>query len=340
MSKKVRVTSCSSNHAQPRRRPSSRTPLPSSPKSRRSTSRARPSGPSRQHQAASLAANLPPENYNLGNTLPKSKISTKMATAVVPDGLLVRARRTEDPDALGSSNGFTDGSTPSSTAATMDADSEDKGDDGRRRPVPVWSLVLCVVVAVFTLFGVGRLCLPHYEDSMANGIVVGGAAEGIRLGAIGSRPGDLESNDEPGAPTTWTALAARYSWHISELEHVVWYSWITAASTALGVLPFLFVRQFKPAVLAASNCVAAGMMIAATICLIWEGLMHKITEHGFDDSDTAMNYWSVAGGFLGGCIFMLASKHYLDQHEHLKFIGFEGTSIMRIHYSHTLYNKH
>ncbi|KAA0172625.1 hypothetical protein FNF27_05849 [Cafeteria roenbergensis] len=58
-------------------------------------------------------------------------------------------------------------------------------------------------------------------------------------------------------------------WHRAEL--VLWFGWITAACTGLGVVPFLFASRLPPALSAASNAVACGMMVAASVGLVLEG---------------------------------------------------------------------
>lgn len=57
------------------------------------------------------------------------------------------------------------------------------------------------------------------------------------------------------------------------LELVFWWAWVTCASTALGAVPFFLCRA-RPGVVAlgASNAAAAGMMLAASATLAWEGL--------------------------------------------------------------------
>jgi zinc transporter ZupT len=54
---------------------------------------------------------------------------------------------------------------------------------------------------------------------------------------------------------------------------VVWsYAWITAASTGLGALPFLVLDAFNRRWLGVTNALAAGMMMAASVNLLIEGM--------------------------------------------------------------------
>jgi zinc transporter, ZIP family len=62
---------------------------------------------------------------------------------------------------------------------------------------------------------------------------------------------------------------ASSSW--ADAEVVLWHAWLTAASTGLGVVPFLVNRSPSSAVLGICNGVAAGMMLAASARLALEG---------------------------------------------------------------------
>jgi hypothetical protein len=54
--------------------------------------------------------------------------------------------------------------------------------------------------------------------------------------------------------------------------HIVWYyGWITAICTGLGVIPFIFVKKPDNYWMGISNALAAGMMMAASYSLMYEG---------------------------------------------------------------------
>lgn len=88
---------------------------------------------------------------------------------------------------------------------------------------------------------------------------------------------------------------------VATVEIVFWSSWITCAATGLGILPFLFVKHFEHKWIAVGNCIAAGMMIAASVGLLEEGV-----QGGMED------VWRVAIGFLVGIVFIWQSKQRLD----------------------------
>jgi ZIP family zinc transporter len=94
------------------------------------------------------------------------------------------------------------------------------------------------------------------------------------------------------------------------LELVFWYAWITCASTALGALPFFLCRA-RPGsgTLGASNAAAAGMMLAASASLAWEGL-----RGGSGGGGGGAALPPAAGVLLGagvGVACILASKRLL-----------------------------
>ena len=59
----------------------------------------------------------------------------------------------------------------------------------------------------------------------------------------------------------------------NQLLYVWAYSWITAVCTGIGAIPFLLVDDVNKYWLGVCNAAAAGMMIAASIVLLYEGLM-------------------------------------------------------------------
>ncbi len=72
---------------------------------------------------------------------------------------------------------------------------------------------------------------------------------------------------------------------------VFFYGMITAIATALGALPFAFVRQVSPRVIAASNAIASGLMLGACVGLVAEG--------------SQLGAWQTGAGGLLGVLFIV-----------------------------------
>jgi len=90
-------------------------------------------------------------------------------------------------------------------------------------------------------------------------------------------------------------------------EEVFWSAWTTCASTALGGLPFfMFVSLPSEFMLGISNASAAGMMLAASGSLAWEGWQSR----GVDTSPVEQLIWILAG-LVGGVAAILATKPLL-----------------------------
>jgi ZIP family zinc transporter len=80
----------------------------------------------------------------------------------------------------------------------------------------------------------------------------------------------------------------------------------TALATGLGALPLIFVRSAGRTVLGASNAVAAGVMLAASVSLSWQGVDRSLLRTAF--------------GVALGIGFVLASQRYLS-HDHVHTLG-------------------
>jgi ZIP family zinc transporter len=114
------------------------------------------------------------------------------------------------------------------------------------------------------------------------------------------------------------------------LEEVFWSAWTTCASTALGALPFFFFTAIPSSfTLGVSNACAAGMMLAASVSLAWEGWVAG--RPGGDSgaaagggsvflgdggggstlASDALHLATIIGGGLGGVGAILASKPLL-----------------------------
>lgn len=78
------------------------------------------------------------------------------------------------------------------------------------------------------------------------------------------------------------------------------YALITAIATGLGAIPFFFVKKMSRNWLGISNAIAAGLMLAASFNLIYEGLNYDA--------------WMVVGGVIFGLIFIVASQRFLDSY--------------------------
>ena len=86
---------------------------------------------------------------------------------------------------------------------------------------------------------------------------------------------------------------------------------LTAVATGLGALPFAFTRHPTRRWLGASNAVAAGLMLAASFGLIYEGVEYGLLR-------------TMAGALLG-LGFIVAARHFLRQDEHpAVFAGMGG----------------
>lgn len=86
---------------------------------------------------------------------------------------------------------------------------------------------------------------------------------------------------------------------------VFWYAMITAVATGLGALPFFFFKRLTRTWLGISNAVAAGLMLAASFGLIYEGI----------DYDA----WMTIGGLLIGMGFIIVSQHIIHSYNDIQF---------------------
>lgn len=75
---------------------------------------------------------------------------------------------------------------------------------------------------------------------------------------------------------------------------------ITAIATGLGALPFFFFKKLTRSWLGISNAIAAGLMIAASFGLIYEGLEYDL--------------WMTFAGILLGLIFIIISQKFIDRY--------------------------
>lgn len=92
------------------------------------------------------------------------------------------------------------------------------------------------------------------------------------------------------------------------IEQVWFYGWITAVSTGLGAIPFVFVTKPDKYYIGLSNAMAGGMMIAASYSLVYEGSIFK-------EAEGLLGFPSIFGvffGFTSGILFILITKKILD----------------------------
>ena len=85
---------------------------------------------------------------------------------------------------------------------------------------------------------------------------------------------------------------------------------VTAFATGLGALPFFFTTRFKRTWLGTANSLAAGLMLGASLGLIYEG-------GGYGVERTAL-------GVVAGAIFIFVSQRLIDSHKALHLGSLEG----------------
>ena len=87
------------------------------------------------------------------------------------------------------------------------------------------------------------------------------------------------------------------------IYHVFVAAFITAAATGFGALPFLFIKEFDDKWLGIGNSLAAGLMLGASIGLVYEGT----TIEGVDQ-----RIIKVVGGLILGVSLVLFSQKMLN----------------------------
>ena len=98
---------------------------------------------------------------------------------------------------------------------------------------------------------------------------------------------------------------------------VFWYALLTALATALGAIPFAFIKSVSQRVVGYSNALAAGLMLGASFGLIVEGAR----ERG----------GATLVGVLLGVVFMLVVQRFLGGHEgETEFLGAKGVGAKKM----------
>jgi zinc transporter, ZIP family len=106
----------------------------------------------------------------------------------------------------------------------------------------------------------------------------------------------------------------------------VWaYSWMTAVCTGIGALPFLLVDDVSEFWLGICNASAAGMMIAASVILFYEGLLN---ENGADEE--IYMFLRLVFGMAVGMAFIRFSRHHLEKYEDLKMGDIRGMDAKKV----------
>lgn len=96
---------------------------------------------------------------------------------------------------------------------------------------------------------------------------------------------------------------------------VLAFATLTAFATGLGALPFLLFRRASRTWLALSNSIAAGLMIAASFGLVYEGLNAGLLR--------------VVSGTLLGVVFMILSTRWLGGRPELGLGTLRGTDALK-----------
>ena len=90
--------------------------------------------------------------------------------------------------------------------------------------------------------------------------------------------------------------------HSTGLPQVFVFALLTAVATGIGALPFAFVKDLTRRWLGASNALAAGLMLAASFGLLYEGVAHGLGR--------------TLAGALTGLVFIVGVRKLLQRDEH------------------------
>lgn len=91
---------------------------------------------------------------------------------------------------------------------------------------------------------------------------------------------------------------------------------VTALATGLGALPFFFTARIASHWLGLANALAAGLMLAASLSLIQEGVM--------------LSAWRVAAGAVAGLLFIIVSRWLIHDRHPLKLEGISAEDTFKI----------
>ncbi|HET7321438.1 MAG TPA: hypothetical protein VFI96_03015, partial [Longimicrobiaceae bacterium] len=90
---------------------------------------------------------------------------------------------------------------------------------------------------------------------------------------------------------------------------------ITALATGLGAVPFLFTHHMSARLVGLANALAAGLMIAASLWLAYEGSLHGAE--------------TTALGVVVGILFVILSSRILGRHQELEWGSLKGADARR-----------
>ncbi len=90
---------------------------------------------------------------------------------------------------------------------------------------------------------------------------------------------------------------------------------VTALATGLGALPLLFFRSASARALGGANAAAAGVMLAASAALIWEGARVDVAR--------------VALGVVVGVAFIMVTRRFLDHDRHIAIGSLRGDAAVK-----------
>jgi len=109
------------------------------------------------------------------------------------------------------------------------------------------------------------------------------------------------------------------------IQHVFYYGWLTAIFTGLGAVPLAFAPNLASYWVGLSNAMAAGMMIAASYSLLYEGWTF---EDPSDVSSVPVHIRTVVGAFAG-LVFINVTERLLADYDDLSVGGLAGADAKR-----------
>mmetsp|Transcript_4307 Transcript_4307/g.10398 ORF Transcript_4307/g.10398 Transcript_4307/m.10398 type:complete len:322 (+) Transcript_4307:555-1520(+) len=109
------------------------------------------------------------------------------------------------------------------------------------------------------------------------------------------------------------------------VQHVFYYGWLTAIFTGLGAIPLAFAPNLAAYWVGLSNAVAAGMMIAASYSLLYEGWTFDDPNDNFS---VPVPIRTIIGALIG-LVFINLTERLLADYEDLTVGGLAGADAKR-----------